>query len=73
MNCDQLRALLADGDACEDTPMGLRILTDCLYPSFEPVSVYVSTFGDDFRVTDGGGAATSTFLHGGNYIHDKAS
>jgi hypothetical protein len=64
MICDDIRAALADGDVCEMTDRGARILTHCLYPSFEPVEVYVSAFGDGYRITDAGGAAAAAYLHG---------
>lgn len=65
MICDDIRAALAEGDVCDETDdRGARIVTHCLYPSFEPVEVYVSHFGDGYRVTDGGGAAVAAFLHG---------
>src|SRR5580698_6697293 len=64
MICDQVRAALAEGDVCEETDSGARIVTHCLYPSFEPVEVYVSAFGAGFRITDGAGAAAAAFLHG---------
>lgn len=64
MICDEIRAALALGDVCEETEAGARILTHCLYPSFQPVSVYVSRFGDGYRVTDAGGAVRCAWEHG---------
>jgi hypothetical protein len=64
MICDTIRAALADGDLCEVTDRGARIVTHCLYPSFEPVEVFVSPYGEGFRITDGGGAAAAAYLHG---------
>jgi hypothetical protein len=40
------------------------VATHCLYPSFDPVNVFVVRFGDGFRVHDGGGAIRSAWLHG---------
>lgn len=64
MICDDIRQALADGDVCEMTDRGARIVTHCLYPSFEPVEVFVSNFGDGYRITDAGGAAAAAYLHG---------
>lgn len=64
MNCDEILAIMARGDRCEQTEYGARMVTHCFYPSFDPVSVYVSKWGDGYRVTDGGGAVKSALLHG---------
>lgn len=64
MNCEELRRLFAKHEYCEATDRGLRIATHCYYPSFDRVWVYVSQYGDGFRVTDGGGAASAAFMHG---------
>jgi hypothetical protein len=66
--CDDVRAALAEGEVCEETDRGARIETHCLYPSFDPVEVFVARYGDGFVVTDGGGAAASAFLHGRDEI-----
>ncbi len=39
------------------------MVTHCLYPSFERVRVFVTKFGDGYRVTDGGGAARCAWDH----------
>jgi len=62
--CDDIRAALAEGDVCDMTDRGARIVTHCLYPSFEPVEVFISPYGDGYRITDGGGAAAAAYLHG---------
>lgn len=49
---------------CEVTDLGARIPTHCLYPSFEPVHVFVLPVGSGFRVHDGGGAVGSALEHG---------
>lgn len=64
MDCEFLRQLAAKHSACERTERGLRFETQCYYPSFDRVAVYVSRFGDGFRITDGGDAASSAFIHG---------
>ena len=68
MICDDVRAALADGDLCEETEHGARIMTHCLYPSFDPVAVYVARLGDGYVVTDAGGAAAAAWLHGRDEI-----
>lgn len=64
MLCDEIRTALADGEVCEETNRGARIVTHCLYPSFSPVEVYVARFGEGYVVTDAGGAAAAAWLHG---------
>jgi hypothetical protein len=64
MNCNELRLLLSKYDDCEVTDHGLRLKTHCYYPSFDRVAVYVSKYGEGYRITDGGEAARSAFVHG---------
>lgn len=64
MDCEFLHRLMAKNGGCEQTERGLRFETHCYYPSFDRVAVYVSRFGDGFRVSDGGDAASSAFIHG---------
>lgn len=64
MNCDDIRALLGEGDFCQVTSEGVRIQTHCLHPSFEQVSVYVVGHGDGFIVHDGGEAVSAVLRHG---------
>jgi hypothetical protein len=64
MSCSDVLAALAPFHACVDTLDGARVTTHCLYPSFEPVQIYVVRFGDGFRVHDGGGADRAAWLHG---------
>jgi hypothetical protein len=64
MSCDDIRAALSEFDVCEETTEGSRFTTHCLYPSFEPVFVYVAKIGDGFKVHDGRGAFNSAWLHG---------
>lgn len=63
MNCNDLAAM-APFPACEETNDGLRIHTDCLYPSADPVYVYVAKLNEGYRVSDGGGALRSITVHG---------
>lgn len=62
--CDDVRAALGSAEFCEETDRGARILTHCLYPSFEPVSVFVARFGDGYAVSDAGGAVAAAWAHG---------
>lgn len=62
--CEDVRAALSQSEFCEETESGARLLTHCLYPSFEQVEVYVHRYGDGYRVTDAGGAASSAWVHG---------
>ena len=64
MSCDDIQAALAAFNSCTETDQGSRVATHCLYPSFEPVDVFVVRLGDGFRVHDGGGATRSAWLHG---------
>lgn len=64
MACEDVRAALSAFDVCTETEHGSRVATHCLYPSFDPVYVFVVRFGDGFRVHDGGGAMQSAWMHG---------
>lgn len=62
--CSEIMPLVTAGMICEETSYGAKITTDCLYPSFEQVHVFVSRFGNGFRVTDAGMAVSNSWLHG---------
>lgn len=64
MDCTELQSILDSKRFCERSENGAKILTQCLYPSADPVFVHVGMWGDGFRVTDGGGAAESALFHG---------
>jgi hypothetical protein len=64
MLCDEVRAILSAGDRCEETAHGARVVTHCLYPSFDPVEVFISKWGAGYRVTDAGGAVGAALRHG---------
>lgn len=64
MSCDDIKIAMADFATCESTSEGARIVTHCLYPSFEPVRVFVAKVGDGYYVHDGGGAFTVAWTHG---------
>lgn len=63
MNCSELAALL-EPPTCEQSDFGAKVVTQCLYPSAEPVFVHVARWGDGFRVTDGGGISRCVLVHG---------
>lgn len=64
MICDVIASSAQPFMACHKTPNGARVETTCLFPSFDPVSVYVIQHGDGFIVHDGGGAVHSALQHG---------
>jgi hypothetical protein len=64
MDCAGLQDILATRRLCEESQLGAKLLTQCLYPSADPVYVHVGSWGDGYRVTDGGGAAASVLIHG---------
>lgn len=64
MICEDVRAAMGVGETCEETDAGARVVTHCLYPSFEPVAVFVSKFGEGYRVSDVGGAVRCAWRHG---------
>lgn len=62
--CDHIHEALAELQICEETAAGSRITTHCLYPSFDPVSVYIVGYGEGFKVHDDRGAFKSAWSHG---------
>ena len=65
LNCNELIAYLDARRTCERSAFGTKVLTQCLFPSAEPVYVHVAQWGDvEFRVSDGGGAAKCAMRHG---------
>lgn len=64
MDCLSLRKLTSRLDSCIESPDGNVFKTHCLYPSFAPVFVTISAWGDGFRVSDGGGATESVIRQG---------
>jgi hypothetical protein len=62
--CETVLNALSAHNLCELTDDGARVRTHCLYPSFEPVHVYVRRFGDGFIIHDRGEAASRAWLHG---------
>lgn len=64
MICERLHAELVRMAGCAVTEEGVSISTHVMYPSFEPVKVFISGHGDGYRVHDGGGALQSAWDHG---------
>ena len=64
MICEDVRAALGAGEFCDEVEGAARVATHCLYPSFDPVIVYVGKLGNGYRVSDGGGAVRSAWLNG---------
>jgi hypothetical protein len=64
MVCEDIQAALGPFHACVETADGARVMTHCLYPSFDPVPVFVARVGDIYRVHDGGGAERTAWTHG---------
>jgi hypothetical protein len=64
MVCEEIEAALEPFHACVETADGARVVTHCLYPSFDPVPVFVARVGDTYRVHDGGGAERTAWTHG---------
>jgi hypothetical protein len=49
---------------CVETDNGVRIRTTCLYPSFEPIFMYVVKLGDGYVVHDAGETLSVILAHG---------
>ncbi len=64
MVCKEVQAALGPLHRCVVTADGARVTTHCLYPSFDPVVVFVARVGDAYRVHDGGGAERTAWTHG---------
>ncbi len=50
-----------------ETVDGVRVSTDCLYPSFSTVNVYIVKKGNGYIVHDAGEAASCAWIHGRDY------
>lgn len=62
--CDIIQATTFSLWACMETENGARIRTTCVFPSFEPVFVYVAKLGDGFVVHDAGETVAVIMAHG---------
>lgn len=69
MNCHEIDSLLTRIPRCEPTSQGVRLLTDCLYPSSDPVWIYIEAKSKGYRVSDRGGALQSSLKHGCTALH----
>lgn len=67
MNCEELNAILTRTPRCEHDNDVVRLRTDCLYPSSDPVYVYVVKLRTGYRVSDRGGALRSAIIHGATW------
>ena len=64
LDCAIIEQAMGKFEGCTRTDEGLRVMTHCLYPSFEQVAVFVVGRGNELIVHDGGGAARSSWSHG---------
>jgi hypothetical protein len=64
MSCADILEAMHDFNTCVETDEGCRFTTHCVYPSFDPVNVFVAKYGDGYRVHDGGGAIRSAWING---------
>lgn len=62
--CETLSGYTAQIWACKETENGARIRTTCVFPSFEPVFVYVAKLGDGFMIHDAGETVATILAHG---------
>src|SRR5690554_4592467 len=62
--CDTVLMSAASFWSCQETENGARIRTTCVFPSFEPVFVYVVRLGDGFVVHDAGETMAVILSHG---------
>ena len=73
LDLDTVRYNLAHPEALQMTKAGARVRTHCLYPSFDPVDVFLVGYADGAIVHDGGGAAKSAWIHGATAAKLKSS
>ena len=64
MDCFSLKKMTSRLDGCVDGVDGSVFKTHCLYPSFAPVLVSISVWGEGFRISDNGGATESVIRQG---------
>lgn len=64
LQCADLDAAFQAIPICVETEDGARYTTHCLYPSFEPVDVFIIAGASGFVVHDGGGAARAAWRCG---------
>lgn len=61
----RVKTAFASLGASRTTDEGVCVTTQCLYPSFERVEIFVVGFGAGYKIHDGGGAARNGWMHGG--------
>jgi hypothetical protein len=64
MSCTDIKEAMAAFSTCVETQEGCRFTTHCVYPSFDPVNVFVTKYGDGYRVHDGAGALRTCWISG---------
>lgn len=64
MICEDVTAILRARAAPKVAGDNCVVVTDCYYPSFDRVRVFVSRYGAGYRVTDGGELARVVFSNG---------
>lgn len=64
LDCAVVESAMGRYEHCRTADGGLQVLTHCLYPSFEQVSIIIVGHGDGFIVHDGSGAERVAWLHG---------
>lgn len=64
LDCDVVHTAMGMFSGCQRTEDGLYVTTHCMYPSFEPVGVYVVGHGGGFIVHDKGEAARGSWMRG---------
>lgn len=69
LDCAVIESLSKRYEVCEQTADGLRLPTQCMYPSFEPVEVFVLRHGDGYIVHDNANAGRLAWTYG---IDDRA-
>lgn len=62
--CAAIQRAMSQFAICTQTSEGAVIATHCVYPSFDPVNVYVRRDGNGFIVSDGGEAVGVAWDHG---------
>lgn len=62
--CDTITQAAHSLLTCQETPNGARVRTTCVFPSFEPVFVYIAKVGDGFIVHDAGETVAVILAHG---------
>lgn len=62
--CETISGSTAQLWACKETENGARVRTTCVFPSFEPVFVYIAKLGEGFVIHDAGETMANILAHG---------